>query len=98
MQQPLFIDAFLLHHYLSNWPVRVVKPSVFRHARVVGTSSCNGIVCLNDHKFVYLWNPSIRMCKIIRVPKLYVSRLNRVKIGFGYDSTSNDYMVFQTYN
>ncbi|XP_074381060.1 F-box/kelch-repeat protein At3g23880-like [Apium graveolens] len=90
----LFLDTYSTCHICID---RVVMPSVFRHSRVVGTSCCNGIVCLsNDYRnVVYLWNPSIRGFKEVFVPELYVSKWCPVKTGFAYDSTCNDYKVFR---
>lgn len=103
-QRILYAIKTFLHekgHDFSSLPVCIVMPSVFGNSQVVGTSCCNGIICLSltdDYcSVVYLWNPSIRRCKQVRVPESYVSRSrNRAKIGFGYDSTSNDYKVFRT--
>lgn len=74
---------------------RLVLPGLFDKFRVV--SSYNGIVCLADHfgSSVYLWNPSIRRCKKLPSFKPYAMRKIPVKIGFGYDSISDDYKVFR---
>ena len=58
--------------------------------------SCNGILCVADHrKFaimdVYLWNPSIRKFK--RLSDTCLTQLCTVRLGFGYDSQNNDYKV-----
>lgn len=82
---------------LSNSPVHVVglvKPRIFLHSHHV-ISSYNGIICLANIGFneVYLWNPSIRKCKKIPAPPRHTSMFVNFKLGFGYDSISDDYKV-----
>ncbi|KAK1398891.1 hypothetical protein POM88_008754 [Heracleum sosnowskyi] len=81
----------------SNSPVHfvgLVKPRIFVHAHHV-ISSYNGIICLANTGFneVYLWNPSIRKCKKIPIPPRHTSMFVSFKLGFGYDSISDDYKV-----
>ncbi|KAL1816661.1 hypothetical protein ACET3Z_019235 [Daucus carota] len=69
----------------------LVMPSMFSQFPVVGYS--NGIVCLENisNYAIYLWNPTIRQYKKIDAP--FRCRFN-YKLGFGFDSISNDYKVF----
>ncbi|KAL1816592.1 hypothetical protein ACET3Z_019166 [Daucus carota] len=70
-------------------------PHLFAYCRVVG--SCNGIICLSNrfNNIVYLWNPSIRKCRKLPIPGGLLMIKSPVKIGFGYDSISNDYKVLR---
>ena len=73
-------------------------PSFFDKYMIVGF--CNGLFCLASREkelchIIYLWNPSIRMCK-----KLVAIRFNRKKneraaIGFAYDSLNNDFKILR---
>ncbi|KAK1398925.1 hypothetical protein POM88_008788 [Heracleum sosnowskyi] len=74
---------------------RLVMPHLFAYCRVVG--SYNGIICLSNRfgNVVYLWNPSIRKCRKIPIPGDLLIIKSPIKIGFGYDSISNDYKVLR---
>ena len=73
-------------------------PSFFDKYMIVGF--CNGLFCLASREkelchIIYLWNPSIRMCK-----KLVATRFNRkhnegASIGFAYDSLNNDFKILR---
>ncbi|KAK9016743.1 hypothetical protein V6N11_079237 [Hibiscus sabdariffa] len=57
--------------------------------------SCNGLICVqlvtyDDHMYV-LWNPSIQ--KYIHLPQESVSQTAYINVGFGFDSTTNDYKL-----
>lgn len=83
---------------LSSYPVdfdHLHLPHLFAYCRVVG--SCNGIICLSNrfNNVVYLWNPSIRKCRKLPIPGGLLMIKSPVKIGFGYDSISNDYKVLR---
>nr|XP_017251619.1 PREDICTED: F-box protein CPR30-like [Daucus carota subsp. sativus]XP_017251620.1 PREDICTED: F-box protein CPR30-like [Daucus carota subsp. sativus] len=77
---------------LDMFPVQInslVMPSMFSAYPLVG--SCNGIVCVeNISNSIYLWNPSIRQYKRIAGPFRFELQY---KLGFGFDSISNDYKV-----
>ncbi|KAK1394247.1 F-box/kelch-repeat protein [Heracleum sosnowskyi] len=69
----------------------------FGHIRLLGP--CNGLVCLYGYPdSIALWNPAIREFK--KLPKSTIPRPQGKfvlggDIGFGYDSTTNDYKVIQ---
>lgn len=80
----------------GNGPVdRLDMPHLFAYCRVVG--SYNGIICLSNRfgNVVYLCNPSIRKCRKIPIPGDLLMIKSPIKIGFGYDSISNDYKVLR---
>ncbi|KAK1399012.1 hypothetical protein POM88_008875 [Heracleum sosnowskyi] len=84
---------------LSKSPVdfyRLVMPPCFdSDCRVI--SSFNGIICLANlfGNVVYLWNPTIRQCRKILGPTEHTGRIFSVKMGFGYISESNEYIVLR---
>ncbi|XP_074368365.1 F-box/kelch-repeat protein At3g23880-like [Apium graveolens] len=70
-------------------------PHIFAYCRVVG--SYNGIICLSNRfgNVVYLWNPWISKCRKIPIPGDLLMIKSPIKIGFGYDSISDDYKVLR---
>ncbi|KAK8503642.1 hypothetical protein V6N11_030730 [Hibiscus sabdariffa] len=57
--------------------------------------SCNGLICVqlvpyDGHRYV-LWNPSIQ--NYISLPRVRVSEIAYINVGFGFDSTTNDYKL-----
>ncbi|KAK1398892.1 hypothetical protein POM88_008755 [Heracleum sosnowskyi] len=73
----------------------LVMPHVFQPTQVI--CSCDGIICLYNKygDVVYLWNPSIRRCKKLPPPTRQTSTSVPIMLGFGYDSSSNDYKVLR---
>ena len=62
---------------------------------------CDGIICLIGHKDTMLWNPALRVSKLLRRPKyaydlLYSHEVG--KTGFGYDPIANDYKVLRIWS
>ncbi|KAL1814392.1 hypothetical protein ACET3Z_016966 [Daucus carota] len=56
--------------------------------------SCNGLVTLGTGVKLYIWNPLIRMGKLLpRAHYLHLEIVN--KIGFGFDSLSSDYKILR---
>ncbi|XP_030963956.1 F-box/kelch-repeat protein At3g06240-like [Quercus lobata] len=74
-------------------------PSVFDLNMSLLVGSCNGLVCLTQHRrlsatsdAIYLWNPSIRKFK--RLPDSCSNGKDFwFSTGFGYQSKTNDYKV-----
>ncbi|KAJ9557968.1 hypothetical protein OSB04_012582 [Centaurea solstitialis] len=81
------------HGYIGITPLEF--PGYNFH--IVG--SCNGILCLFDHKIhqITLWNPSIR--RTLTLPDHHSSLRNcssngcQAAIGFGFDQVTDDYKI-----
>lgn len=58
--------------------------------RLIGC--CDGLVCLSDYLIenICVWNPSNRRFKMLPTPNKKTSS-GPVRLGFGYDSVSDDY-------
>ncbi|XP_023888148.2 F-box/kelch-repeat protein At3g23880-like [Quercus suber] len=84
----------------SKYPISFTFRSC--HVEIVG--SCNGLLCLFEHRrgrnwgnVIYLWNPSIRKFK--RLPDSSLSgQYDQISNGFGYQSETNDYKVVKIYS
>lgn len=74
---------------------RIVMPLQFSHKHEVVGNCYNGILCVTNRSFIYLWNPSIRQCKKIPPPKPCADSIYLVKAGFVYDCISDDYVVIR---
>ncbi|WOG94803.1 hypothetical protein DCAR_0314100 [Daucus carota subsp. sativus] len=61
------------------------------------SSSCNGLVCLNDYSKsnIYIWNPSTRQGKELPRPKIQDNYTLLICIGFYFDSVSDDYKILR---
>ncbi|WOG94799.1 hypothetical protein DCAR_0314096 [Daucus carota subsp. sativus] len=61
------------------------------------SSSCNGLVCLNDYNNsnIYIWNPSTRQGKELPRPKIQDHYMVLICIGFYFDSVSKDYKILR---
>ncbi|KAK0608863.1 hypothetical protein LWI29_037172 [Acer saccharum] len=58
--------------------------------------SCNGLLCVQNNKDgVCIWNPWTRRYKIISSSKSKVSRGVAYLSGFGYDHSSDDYIIIR---
>lgn len=97
-QQHQPLDASTLA-MLASYPIHyecLAMPRVFKSSGVV--NSCNGIICLCKHfsrsRAIFLWNPSIRQYKKLPYHPCDV-KVVPFRMGFGYDSRSNDYKVFR---
>lgn len=82
----------------SSYPVHfdfLYVPHHFACCRVVG--ACNGIICLSNRfgNVVYLWNPATRKCRKLPIPGDLQVINSPIKIGFGYDTISNQYKVLR---
>ncbi|KAL1834757.1 F-box/kelch-repeat protein At3g23880-like [Daucus carota subsp. sativus] len=58
--------------------------------------SANGLVCINYHNVLSLWNPAIRKSKEFHIPPLGVGGLVDM-LGLGFDPISNDFKVAISY-
>lgn len=74
---PVQVDSLVMQRMFSEFPV---------------VGSCNGIICLENMSgnVVYLWNPCTRQYRRILAP---LQGKTGYKMGFGYDSISDDYKV-----
>ncbi|XP_059639621.1 F-box/kelch-repeat protein At3g23880-like [Cornus florida] len=84
--------------------IELENPILYCASQLHIFGSCNGLVCLSDNIFDYvfkkvnnliLWNPSIR--KSMRLPMSSIGidshGLREVVDGYGFDSKTNDYKV-----
>ncbi|KAK3001048.1 hypothetical protein RJ639_020457, partial [Escallonia herrerae] len=78
-------------------PQTEITISHFNHfLQMVGP--CNGIVCLTDHRDIFLCNPSIRDFKVLPAPSFnYPQGLfsTTLGVGFGFDPYSSEYKVIR---
>ncbi|KAK3007194.1 hypothetical protein RJ639_015490 [Escallonia herrerae] len=80
-------------HFL---PTEITIPHSNEFLQMLGP--CNGIVCLTDHRDIFLCNPSIRDFKVLPAPSFnYPQGLfsRTMGVGFGFDSHSRDYKVIR---
>ncbi|KDP38912.1 hypothetical protein JCGZ_00669 [Jatropha curcas] len=89
-QYSLHFDNKALEKYMSL-PGPSIPLIPIEHFEIVG--SCNGIVCFSNmyELNIILWNPSIR--KSLILPQAAFN--SRGIVGFGFDSSTNDYKVFR---
>ncbi|KAK3025745.1 hypothetical protein RJ639_040437 [Escallonia herrerae] len=77
-------------------PTEVIIPHFNHFLQMVGP--CNGIVCLTDHHYIILCNPSIRDFKVLPAPSFnYPQGLfsRTLGVGFGFDPHSSEYKVIR---
>ncbi|XP_074335997.1 F-box/kelch-repeat protein At3g23880-like [Apium graveolens] len=75
-----------------------LPPQCHRMIRYARTSSCNGLVCLDNGNsdILHVWNPLTRQFKKISIPKGECSFTRcAFALGFGYDSISDDYKILR---
>ncbi|KAK3001050.1 hypothetical protein RJ639_020459 [Escallonia herrerae] len=77
-------------------PTEIIIPHFNHFLQMVGP--CNGIVCLTDHRDIFLCNPSIRDFKVLPAPSFnYPHGLfsRTLGVGFGFDTHSSEYKVIR---
>ncbi|XP_024984658.1 F-box/kelch-repeat protein At3g23880-like isoform X2 [Cynara cardunculus var. scolymus] len=84
-----------------KFPFKIVGPDIYCY-KIIGC--CNGVVCLcnanTTDEEVILWNPSVRR-NITLVPPIFPNNYWYeliLVLGFGYDTTSDDYKVVRVAN